>query len=203
MPSSVCVVDDEVGLLELVQDLFEGLYNVRGFESPVEASKAIQEGYRPNLMIADIKMPGMNGFELRNQIGSIMPDLPFVVVSGYATKEHLLRAFELEADGFLEKPFDVRALTKVTKAALENVRGQPKEATSIDLYKNSLGLSLELTEHYKKRLVKIEDELGSFFLDQEEIPDQIEFLRTESRLREELDKETLKIFEISKNQRSS
>jgi len=60
----------------------------------------------PDLVLADIQMPGINGLELIRQVHEIAPDLPCIVITGYGTPQNSVDALRAGAFWYLEKPFD-------------------------------------------------------------------------------------------------
>jgi DNA-binding NtrC family response regulator len=67
---------------------------------------AIVSSQPVDLVLADIKMPGINGLELVRQIHEFAPDLPCIVITGYGSAEHSVSALRAGAFWYLEKPFD-------------------------------------------------------------------------------------------------
>ncbi len=67
---------------------------------------AIVSGQHIDLVLADIKMPGINGLELVRQIHEFAPDLPCIVVTGYGSAESSVEALRAGAFWYLEKPFE-------------------------------------------------------------------------------------------------
>ncbi len=68
-----------------------------------------------DLVLCDIKMPGINGLELVRQIRDIEPDLPCIVITGYGTAEHSIDALRAGAFWYLEKPFEQERLDVVRR----------------------------------------------------------------------------------------
>ena len=68
-----------------------------------------------DLVLADIRMPGLNGLELVRQIGEVEPDLPCIVVTGYSSPESSVEALRAGAFWYLEKPFDQAHLDVVRR----------------------------------------------------------------------------------------
>ncbi len=68
-----------------------------------------------DLVLCDIKMPGINGIELVRQIHDVEPDLPCIVVTGYGTAEHSVEALRAGAFWYLEKPFEQERLDVVRR----------------------------------------------------------------------------------------
>jgi CheY-like chemotaxis protein len=109
---SVLVVDDESDIREAVSELLaEEGYSVLRAASGAEALKQLRD-HHPALVLLDLMMPGMNGWEFRAaQKGD--PDLskiPVIVLSA------LGRAPGLDANGYLQKPFEVQQLLDAVKA---------------------------------------------------------------------------------------
>jgi signal transduction histidine kinase len=74
---------------------------------------------KPDLVLVDLKMPGMSGMELLEKIGDVDPNIVSVVITGYATIESAVEAMKRNAYDFLPKPFTPDQLRVVTKRGLE------------------------------------------------------------------------------------
>ena len=74
------------------------------------------------LVLCDLMLPDRSGIEVLEEIARRRPDLPVVLITGYATAEHAARAQEAGAAGFLAKPFEARELMDAVRGALA---GQP------------------------------------------------------------------------------
>ena len=106
-PRSVLVVDDSVTVRKVMTRLLErnGM-NVQLAKDGVEAI-ALLETSRPDLMLLDIEMPRMDGFEVLRHVRHAprLADLPVVMISSRTGAKHRERAAELGVDHFLGKPF--------------------------------------------------------------------------------------------------
>ena len=104
--STVLVVDDE----ELYRSALERIllrvgHSVLTARDATEALELVSS--QPlDLVLCDIKMPGINGLELVRQIHELAPDLPCIVITGYSSPEHSVEALRAGAFWYLEKPFD-------------------------------------------------------------------------------------------------
>ena len=114
----VLVVDDEPSIREmLIRTLSSERYLVD--EAP-DASTALEllqhsEGY--DLLIADLKMPGMDGLSLIRQVRALRADLPIIIITGFSTESSAIEAVNLGVAGYLTKPFHVpQVLAAAAKA---------------------------------------------------------------------------------------
>jgi len=111
---TVLVVDDDVDIREAVQFVLEDAgYEVVCAGNGREALSALQDGLRPSLIVLDLMMPVMSGWEFREHVlrDPSLRAIPVVVVTGDPTAMH--RADDLAAAAILCKPFDVSALIEV------------------------------------------------------------------------------------------
>jgi YesN/AraC family two-component response regulator len=72
------------------------------------------------LILSDINMPGMTGFDLLQQVKEKLPALKVFMVSAYGDAANMNRAKETGADGFIEKPVNFQLLEEKISEALEN-----------------------------------------------------------------------------------
>ena len=83
MKETILYVDDEVVNLELFKANFENEYDVITAESGQEGLNILKSKNKINVIISDIKMPGMNGFEFINRVKSSTPDKVCIVLSAF------------------------------------------------------------------------------------------------------------------------
>lgn len=108
----VLVVDDNRANLRLIQLLLQGEgYDVRTADD-AEAALAALEDFRPRLILMDLQMPGMDGFELTRRLKADQATREIVIVAltAYAMKGDEERARAAGCDGYVAKPIDTRAL---------------------------------------------------------------------------------------------
>ena len=115
----VAVVDDDPRLLESLEDLLESAgYVARSFSS---AGSLLASGLSGvDLLITDIGMPGTNGFDLRDLVKKMRPELPVFLITGRHEIADQDRAGGIS--GFFRKPFDAQALLAAVDTALSKSR---------------------------------------------------------------------------------
>ena len=114
----ILLVDDERGVIEVCSEMLETLgYEVLIAESGPEAITILKtETASVDLVILDMVMPGMNGFETYEKIREISPDSRVLVCSGYSKEEEVMQMIEKGCDDYLYKPFDVAMLSEKLQA---------------------------------------------------------------------------------------
>jgi two-component system, NtrC family, sensor kinase len=107
MPNEcIFIVDDEAGIVRLCQRVLERAgYTVFPFTNPQKALESIL-AEAPDLLLTDIRMPAMDGFELTSQCKAISPDMVVLMMTGYGTMEMAIHALQKGVDGLLLKPFE-------------------------------------------------------------------------------------------------
>ena len=110
----VLVVDDSDFMRMILTDMLaKDGHRVLQYKSGEEFLKRLQDktgDINPDVCILDIKMPGMNGLEVLEQIKKDYRDLKVIMLSALCTEEIVRKALELGADGFVAKPFQSSSL---------------------------------------------------------------------------------------------
>jgi len=118
----VLCVDDEPVILSLMTRLLEGLdLSVTTASGPHRALELFDHG-RFDLVITDIRMPGMDGHAFLAEIRARDPQVPVIVATGHASLDNAIRALRDGASGMLIKPFTTEEFGKEVTAALERAR---------------------------------------------------------------------------------
>jgi two-component system, OmpR family, response regulator CpxR len=122
LPSKVLLVDDE---REFVQTLSERL-QMRDFSSAAvfdgEEALSIIDEDEPEVMVLDLKMPGVDGLEVLRRVKQDHPEVEVIVLTGHGSKEIEERCLEMGACAYLEKPVDIDTLTRTMHEAYRKVR---------------------------------------------------------------------------------
>ena len=114
----ILVVDDEVSIRKTLEGvLTDAGYQVLLAKDGQTALNALH-AVRPELVLLDIWMPGIDGVETLKKIKEIYADLPVIMISGHATIATAIKATKLGAFDFIEKPLDLHATLKVIHRAL-------------------------------------------------------------------------------------
>ncbi|PYE53595.1 response regulator [Deinococcus yavapaiensis] len=130
----VLVVDDDAAILKLVSVILARAgYTIHACSHPVEAL-AWLDRETPDLVISDVVMPYMTGYEFLEQLRerTELSHLPFMLLSSHAEREDVRRGMNLGADDYLPKPFTPHDLTAAVEARLRRVGAKVVPTTHLD-----------------------------------------------------------------------
>lgn len=117
--SKILIIDDEEVVLDsCTQILEDGPYHVATSMDGTFGLELVQE-FRPDVVFVDLKMPGIQGFEVLERIHSFDPTIVAIVITGYATVNSAVEAIKKGAYDFLPKPFTPDEFRVITRRGLE------------------------------------------------------------------------------------
>jgi CheY-like chemotaxis protein len=125
---SVLVVDDELDILRVIKRSLEtdgGVNHVYAFTSPIEALEHFKVNYNNfALVLSDIRMPGMNGFEFIGKIRQINPTIKALIMSAFEfnNNERSTALGSIIVDDFVQKPVSPRKLTSIVQRHIVKAR---------------------------------------------------------------------------------
>lgn len=127
MPSKVLLVDDE---REFVQTLSERLI-MRDMGSAVaydgESALDLIKEDEPEVIIVDLKMPGVDGLEVLRKVKKSHPEIEVIILTGHGHEEDRQLCMELGAFAYLQKPLDINVLSETIQKANEKIRKNKAE----------------------------------------------------------------------------
>jgi DNA-binding NtrC family response regulator len=127
--ASILVVDDEMGIRELLSEILRDEGHDVTLAENAAAARAVREAVRPDLVLLDIWMPDTDGITLLKEwAGNGQLTMPVVMMSGHATIDTAVEATRIGALDFLEKPIGMQKLLAAVKKGLERGANQ-REAT--------------------------------------------------------------------------
>jgi DNA-binding NtrC family response regulator len=116
----VLVVDDEASIRDLLaKTLALAEYDVETAGDGAMALDRLREHRGDyDLMIADLRMPGMDGLSLIREVKHINPSLPVIIITGFSSESSAIEAVNLGVAGYLTKPFRVPQVLAAAAKAL-------------------------------------------------------------------------------------
>lgn len=103
----IMIIDDEIDIIEVLQRFLEksGKLHIEVDSNPETAMKKIQNK-QFDLVLSDIMMPTLSGLEILEEIKKKNPSVKVLMMTAYSTNTKINKSKELNADGYIEKPFE-------------------------------------------------------------------------------------------------
>ena len=149
-PLEVWIVDDDQSVRWVLEKaLKQADMETRSFERAEHLLEAISDG-APDVLITDVRMPGMSGIALLDRLSSTCPDLPVIVITAHSDLENAVAAYKGGAFEYLPKPFDIdEAVELVHKAARVNGHGAATEDMSANAMASMIGQAPAMQEVFR------------------------------------------------------
>lgn len=155
--AKILIVDDEVSILNMMKmtlqvDGYEVLTSTNG----PEALK-IFHNEAPDVVLLDVRMPGMNGIEVLGRIKEMNPDAEVIIISGHGDMEMAVECLRKEASNFLTKPVSDELLTLSIKRSLEKValKKKLKQYTrNLETLVREANLELERAYQFRENIIE-------------------------------------------------
>ena len=141
MSAKILVVDDDPILSELVSYILkaEGHVPVAAYDGEEGVAKFASE--KPDLVVLDVTMPHMDGFEACRRMRRL-GDAPIIMLTGQGNEDHMVRGLDLGADDYVVKPFQLKPFLARVRANLRRAHAQPV-SESITYQDEYLAVDLE------------------------------------------------------------
>lgn len=116
----ILVVEDEEAILRGLCDVlaFQGYAPEGAARGDLGLERALDPERVPALVVLDVMLPGMNGFDVCEQLRSVHPQIPILMLTARGSEEDILRGFRSGADDYVTKPFSVAELVARVDALL-------------------------------------------------------------------------------------
>lgn len=151
------VADDESttrnGIIKHINWGEFGITSVKEAKDGIEAVN-IAYDFEPDIVISDIRMPGLNGIELATKLREKFTNCKIIFLSGYSDKEYLKAAIKLSAVNYVEKPID---LTELKEAIQKAVNLLKEDALNVAFSENANLIKERLVQNLIQSDIKIEE----------------------------------------------
>ncbi len=125
------VIDDDPSIRWVLEKALQKAdIAVRSFESGGPALEALRR-QQPDVILTDVRMPGLSGLELLEAIGQQVPDVPVIIMTAHSDLESAVASYRGGAFEYLPKPFDVDEAVRLARRAVEHRRRQ-KPVAAVD-----------------------------------------------------------------------
>jgi DNA-binding NtrC family response regulator len=118
--ANILLVDDEVSFVETMTKRLskKGVHTFTAFNGR-EALELLAAGKDVDIVVLDIRMPGMNGLEVLKEIKKQNPSIDVIILTGHSTVDMAIKGMRLGAFDFLTKPCELEELIKIINDAIK------------------------------------------------------------------------------------
>ena len=128
MTSEIWIAEDDRSLRWVMEKAIRREdIRVKSFESGEDLLVAL-ESNQPEIIISDIRMPGMDGLELLQRIHADHPDMPIIITTAHSDLDSAVAAYQSGAFEYLPKPFDLEELVDVARRGISFANEQKVSA---------------------------------------------------------------------------
>lgn len=120
-PKTILVIEDDETMRSALKRIFEADGFIVKMAADGTELSGVLEDASPDLILLDIGLPWLNGFELAQMLKEHkdLKKIPLIFLSGKTSEEDIKRAFEIGADDFIKKPFEIEKLKKTVATLLK------------------------------------------------------------------------------------
>ncbi len=117
----ILAIDDEKSIRFIIENTFNKEFEITTMSNGKEGLYWMQSGNLPDLIICDVEMPVMDGFEFVKKVRSsgFFDDIPIIMLSGKEESKDKIKCFEIGADDYIIKPFNPKEIIARIKRRLQ------------------------------------------------------------------------------------
>lgn len=162
----VLIVDDEPDLLDLID--FNLTRNGFLTSSALDGHEAVAklESFEPDIMVLDLMLPGLDGWEVCRQLKQKTRDIPVIMLTAKGMPEDKVKGFEFGADEYITKPFNVKELIIRVENLLDKKRGKEVNEFLIHEMANNLYVIGSYSEMLSEEGASADKEKQATYLNQ-------------------------------------
>jgi two-component system response regulator AtoC len=116
---TIIIADDDPAIVELLTDVLadDGYHTASVADGDALLARLLNGDF--SLLLMDLQMPGVSGLELLERVRSVHPDVPVIVITAHGTSSIAIRAIQIGAYDYIQKPFDIAAVSIHVRRCLE------------------------------------------------------------------------------------
>ncbi|HQQ13765.1 MAG TPA: response regulator transcription factor [Bacteroidales bacterium] len=113
MKKKILVIDDELSIRMLLENFLSKTYEVITKNDGMEGVQWLEQGNMPDLIVADIQMPNMDGYDFIKNIraSGYFKEIPLIMLSGIESSQEKVKCLKLGANDYMVKPFNPEELS--------------------------------------------------------------------------------------------
>ena len=119
----ILIVEDNVSMRFLLESILKSFYEVRSADDGLTAMVLLHKGFSPDLILTDINMPSINGWELIRYLknSNLYGHIPIITLSSNDLMDMDYREVSINMDDYLQKPFEPKELLEKVSCIFKNI----------------------------------------------------------------------------------
>ncbi len=146
--ASVLIVDDERSMRDFLKILLEKEGHKVAIAESGKRALDILDNQQVDVIVSDIRMPGMTGIELLEAVKEESPDLPVIMITAFASPDDAVLAMKNGAFDYITKPFNVDEIKSVIESATSKIQQTKKPQDLSNAFPEIIGNSREMLKIY-------------------------------------------------------
>jgi DNA-binding response OmpR family regulator len=112
MKKNILIIDDELSIRMLLENYLGKAYQIVTKTDGLDGMKYLEDGNIPDLIVADIQMPNLDGYEMLRQVraSGFFGNIPMIMLSGIESSQERVKCLRMGADDYIVKPFNPEEL---------------------------------------------------------------------------------------------
>jgi DNA-binding response OmpR family regulator len=112
MKKNILIIDDELSIRMLLENYLGKTYKIVTKTDGLDGMKYLEDGNIPDLIVADIQMPNLDGYEMLRQVraSGFFGNIPMIMLSGIESSQERVKCLRMGADDYIVKPFNPEEL---------------------------------------------------------------------------------------------
>ncbi len=113
MKKTILIIDDEISIRMLLENFLSKTFSVVTRNDGLDGIKYLEEGNMPDLIVADIQMPNLDGYDFIKNVraSGFFKHIPLIMLSGIESSNERVKCLKLGADDYIVKPFNPEELS--------------------------------------------------------------------------------------------
>jgi DNA-binding response OmpR family regulator len=124
--TKILIIEDDEYMQHLLSEFLNAIYEIKAFNDPLDGLNYLQNGNLPDLIIADLNTPKVNGLQLINQLkaSNFFKLIPVIIISGDNASDKRIKCLNAGADDYIVKPFNPAELEARVRVVLKRTGKQ-------------------------------------------------------------------------------
>src|SRR5947199_10450512 len=129
--ATILLVEDEANVLKMLERFLAPTYRCHSATNGKDALEVLKNEREIDLVVTDVRMPGMDGIQLIRAVRRLRPYMPAIAMTAYGSEETAVEALRAGATNYLRKPFKTQEFLAVVRQCIELAQARRGKTASL------------------------------------------------------------------------